>query len=45
MLSVKEMMERVGLKGRDNFLSQHLDPAIAERYVRLFLASHGSDIC
>ena len=34
-LSVKEMMNGVGLKGRDNFLSLYLNPAIAEGYVRL----------
>ena len=34
-LSVKEMMNGVGLKGRDNFLNLYLNPAIAEGYVRL----------
>ena len=34
-LSVKEMMNGVGLKGRDNFLKLYLNPAIAEGYVRL----------
>lgn len=34
-LSVKEMMDGVGLKGRDNFLNLYLNPAIADGYVRL----------
>ena len=34
-LSVKEMMSDVKLKGRDNFLSLYLNPAIAEGYIRL----------
>ena len=34
-LSVREMMEGVGLKGRDNFLNLYLNPAISEGYVRL----------
>ena len=34
-LSVREMMEGVGLKGRDNFLKLYLNPAISEGYVRL----------
>lgn len=33
--SVKEMMDGVELKGRDNFLNLYLNPAIAEGYVRL----------
>ncbi len=33
--SVKEMMNGVELKGRDNFLNLYLNPAIAEGYVRL----------
>jgi hypothetical protein len=34
-LSVKEMMDGVGLKGRDNFLNLYLNPAITDGYVRL----------
>ena len=34
-LSVKEMMNGVELKGRDNFLNLYLNPAIADGYVRL----------
>lgn len=34
-LSVKEMMNGVGLKGRDNFLNLYLNPAIADGYIRL----------
>ena len=34
-LSVKEMMDGVGLKGRDNFLNLYLNPSIADGYVRL----------
>lgn len=34
-LSVKEMMNGVVLKGRDNFLNLYLNPAIADGYVRL----------
>ena len=34
-LSVKEMMNGVGLKGRDNFLNLYLNPAITDGYVRL----------
>jgi len=34
-LSVKEMMNDVELKGRDNFLNLYLNPAIADGYVRL----------
>ena len=34
-LSVKEMMEALSLKGRDNFLKVYLNPAIEEQYVRL----------
>lgn len=34
-LSVKEMMEGVGLKGRDNFLKLYLMPAIHDGYIRL----------
>ena len=34
-LSVKEMMEDLSLKGRDNFLKVYLNPAIEEQYVRL----------
>ena len=34
-MSVKEMMNGVGLKGRDNFLNLYLNPAISNGYVRL----------
>lgn len=34
-MSVKEMMEALSLKGRDNFLKVYLNPAIEELYVRL----------
>lgn len=34
-LSVKEMMEALGLKGRHNFLNLYLNPAVREAYVRL----------
>jgi len=34
-LSVKEMMDDTGLRGRDNFLNLYLTPAVKEGYVRL----------
>ena len=34
-MSVKDMMEAVNLKGRDNFLNMYLAPAMGEGYVRL----------
>ena len=34
-LSVKNMMEVLGLKGRDNFLTLYLNPSITAGYVRL----------
>ena len=34
-LSVKAMMEGVGLKGRNNFLNTYLYPAIQEGYLSL----------
>lgn len=34
-LSVRQMMDRIGLKGRDNFLNTYLNPAIQEGYVCL----------
>jgi hypothetical protein len=34
-MSVKEMMEALSLKGRDNFLKVYLNPAIEEQYVCL----------
>lgn len=34
-MSVKEMMDTLSLKGRDNFLKVYLNPAIEEQYVRL----------
>ena len=33
-LTLKQMMERVGLKHRPNFIENYLNPAIAEGYVR-----------
>ena len=35
-MSVKDMMEGLSLKGRDNFLNLYLNPAIKEGYVTLF---------
>lgn len=34
-MSVKEMMEALSLKGRDNFLKVYLNPAIEEQFFRL----------
>ncbi len=34
-LSVKNMMDALELKGRDNFLNLYLNPAVSEGYVRL----------
>lgn len=34
-MSVKAMMESIGLKGRDNFLNQYLTPALSQGYVRM----------
>ena len=34
-LTVKEMMEKLGLKDRKNVLNLYLNPAIADGYVRL----------
>jgi len=34
-MSVKEMMEALSLKGRDNFLKLYLNPALEVQYVRL----------
>ncbi|MBR4801309.1 MAG: Fic family protein [Bacteroidales bacterium] len=34
-LSVKHMMESLGLKGRDNFLNRHLKPAISKGYIAM----------
>lgn len=34
-MSVKQIMEALGLKGRDNFLSLYLKPSISKGYVRL----------
>jgi len=34
-MSVKTMMNGIGLKGRDNFLNLYLNPAISEGYVRM----------
>ncbi|MBO6284390.1 MAG: hypothetical protein J6M63_10725 [Pseudobutyrivibrio sp.] len=34
-MSVKEMMNGVELKGRDNFLKRYLNPALKERLVRM----------
>ena len=33
-LSVKEMMESIGLKGRDNFLKVYLSPSISAGFIR-----------
>jgi len=33
--SVSQLMKRTGLKHRPNFIEYHLNPAIAEGYVRL----------
>ena len=33
-LSAKEMMERIGLKGRDNFLKVYLSPSIGDGFIR-----------
>ena len=33
-LSVKEMMESIGLKGRDNFLKVYLSPSIGDGFIR-----------
>ena len=38
-MSVKEMMEALSLKGRDNFLKVYLNPAIEGQYVRLLYPS------
>ena len=34
-LSVKEMMDGVGLKGRDNFLNLYLNPSVTDGFIRL----------
>ena len=34
-MSVKEMMNALNLKGRDNFLNLYLTPSIAEGYICL----------
>lgn len=34
-LSAKEIMEKMGLKGRDNFLSRYLAPAVKSGFVAL----------
>lgn len=34
-LSVKAMMERIGLKDRENFLDYSLNPSMNEGYVRM----------
>lgn len=38
-MSVKEMMEDLSLKGRDNFLKVYLNPAMEGQYVRLLYPS------
>lgn len=38
-MSVKEMMEALSLKGRDNFLKVYLNPAMEGQYVRLLYPS------
>jgi fido (protein-threonine AMPylation protein) len=35
-LSVKEMLDKIGLKQRVNFLNLYLNPAIAENFVRMY---------
>ncbi len=34
-LSISQLMEKVGLKHRPNFIEYHLNPAISEGYIRL----------
>ena len=34
-MSIKQMMEKKGLKDRRNFLDNHLNPALKERFVRM----------
>jgi fido (protein-threonine AMPylation protein) len=34
-MSIKQMMEKKGLKDRRNFLDYHLEPALKERFVRM----------
>ena len=34
-MSVREMMSAIGLKHRENFLANYLNPAISEGYIRL----------
>jgi hypothetical protein len=34
-MSVRELMAAVGLKGRDNFVSKHLNPAVSGGYLCL----------
>ena len=34
-MSIKQMMEKKGLKDRKNFLDYHLEPAMKERFVRM----------
>lgn len=34
-MSVKQIMDALGLKGRDNFLNLFMKPSISEGYVRL----------
>ncbi len=34
-VTVKEMMSRIGLRGRDNFLTLYLNPSISEGFVRM----------
>ena len=34
-MSIKEIMEVLSLKGRDNFLTLYLNPAIAEGFIRM----------
>ena len=33
ILSLKEIMERLSLKGRDNFLTAYLNPALKEGFI------------
>ena len=39
-LTVKDMMERIGLKGSDNFRNKYLNPAIEGGYMALLYPEH-----
>ena len=34
-MSIREIMDAIGLKGRDNFLTLYLNPAIAQGFVSM----------